>query len=281
MKKTHPAREHSRAAAQTLASLDTVILLLRSGMPAHRVLSLVNGDASELPDPNARAVFAVAVATGAPLSGTVSRLQSLVRDVAAAHDEILSALSAPLLARRIVMLVPVASIALGTALGFNVLEALFSSALGVACLVGGAVLSIVGWAWMRRLVARATDHHPAPGLWCELVAVAVGSGLPLGRAVRVAERAVESVALWTPKEAREQGGRLLTIAAQAGVSVASALHNLADDQRARSFAEQRRAARELGERILVPVGACYLPAFLLWGVVPLVGSVVSETLVVG
>jgi hypothetical protein len=70
------------------------------------------------------------------------------------------------------------------------------------------------------------------------------------------------------------------MASQAGVSVSSALQNLADDQRARSFAEQRRAARELGERILVPVGACYLPAFLLWGVVPLVGAVVSDTLVV-
>jgi tight adherence protein B len=281
MKKPHPAREHGRVAAQTLASLDRVILLLRAGVPAHRVLSLVAGDVNELPDPNARAVFAVAVATGAPLSSTASRLQSLVRDVAAAHDEIVSALAAPLLARRIVMLVPVASIALGTLLGFNVLEALVSSVLGVACLVGGAVLSILGWVWMRKLVARATDHHPAPGLWCELVAVAVGSGLPLGRAVRVAERALESVALSTPEEARDQGGRLLTVASQAGVSVSSALHNLADDQRARSFADQRRAARELGERILVPVGACYLPAFLLWGVVPLVGSVVSDTLVVG
>jgi len=281
MKKVHPAREHGRIAAQTLASLDRVILLLRAGVPAHRVLSLVAGDANELPDPNARAVFAVAVATGAPLSSTASRLQSLVRDVTAAHDEIVSVLAAPLLARRIVMLVPVASIALGTLLGFNVLEALVSSVLGVACLVGGAVLSILGWVWMRKLVARATDHHPAPGLWCELVAVAVGSGLPLGRAVRVAERALESVALSTPEEAKDQGGRLLTVASQAGVSVSSALHNLADDQRARSFADQRRAARELGERILVPVGACYLPAFLLWGVVPLVGSVVSDTLVVG
>lgn len=281
MKKAHPAREHGRVAAQTLASLDRVILLLRSGIPAHRVLSMVASDTSELPDLNARAVFAVAVSTGAPLSSTVSRLQSLVRDAAAARDEIFSALAAPLLARRIVMLVPVASIALGTALGFNVLEALFSSALGVACLVGGAVLSTLGWVWMRKLVARATDHHPAPGLWCELVAVAVGSGLPLGRAVRVAERTLERVALSTPAEAREQGGRLLTVASQAGVSVSSALHNLADDQRARSFADQRRAARELGERILVPVGACYLPAFLLWGVVPLVGSVVSDTLVVG
>jgi len=281
MKKSHPSREHGRVAAQTLASLDRVILLLRAGVPAHRVLSVVAGDATELPDPNARAVFAVAVATGAPLSSTASRLQSLVRDVAAAHDEIVSALAAPLLARRIVMLVPVASIALGTLLGFNVLEALISSVLGVACLVGGAVLSILGWVWMRKLVARATDHHPAPGLWCELVAVAVGSGLPLGRAVRVAERALESVALSTPEEAKDQGGRLLTVASQAGVSVSAALHNLADDQRARSFADQRRAARELGERILVPVGACYLPAFLLWGVVPLVGSVVSDTLVVG
>jgi tight adherence protein B len=80
---------------------------------------------------------------------------------------------------------------------------------------------------------------------------------------------------------RAQGIELLTVATQAGVPVSRALQNLADDQRAARFTDRRRAARELGERILVPVGACYLPAFMLWGVVPLVGSVVSDTLIVG
>jgi len=246
-----------------------------------RAVTMGAGDLAELHDANARSVLAVALSTGAPLITAVARLQTLLRCEAAAHEEIRSALAAPLLARRIVMFVPVASIALGTALGFNVLTALVSTALGVLCLVGGALLSLLGWAWMRRLVTRATAHDSAPGLWCELVAVAVGSGLPLGRAVRVAEQAMASGGVPVSVRDRAQGIELLMVATQAGVPVSRALQSLADDQRAARFADRRRAARELGERILVPVGACYLPAFMLWGVVPLVGSVVSDTLIVG
>ena len=113
-----------------------------------------------------------------------------------------------------------------------------------------------------------------------MMAAAAASGLPLGRAVIVAEAALGACGVAAPEAARAEGRDLLAIAAQAGVPISVALQHLADDQRAKSFAEQRRAARELGERILVPVGACYLPAFLLWGVVPLVGSVVSDTLLV-
>ena len=268
-------------AHRTLATLDRCILLLRAGLPARHVVSLGSGVRAELHDPNVRVVLAVALSTGAPLATTVGRLQTLLRHDIAANEEIRSALAAPLLARRIVMFVPVASIALGTALGFNVVSALVSSALGMLCLVGGALLSLLGWTWMRRLVKQATTRDPASGLWCELVAVAVGSGLPLGQAVRVAEKAMLRGGLPVSLRDKAQGVDLLTVATQAGVPVSVALMNLADDQRAACFADRGRAARELGERILVPVGACYLPAFLLWGVVPLVGSVVTDTLVVG
>ena len=246
-----------------------------------RALVQARCDPATLTDPSVRAVLAVAVATGVPAGHAIERLQYLVRGLAAAEEEIRSALAAPLLARRIVMWVPVAAVALGAALGFNVFPALVSSVLGISCLVGGALLSLLGWAWMRKLVRRATDHPPAPGLWCELVAGATASGLPVGRAVIVAEAALATCGVVAPEVARAHGRNLLAIAAQAGVPISVAMQHLADDQRAKSFAEQRRAARELGERILVPVGACYLPAFLLWGVVPLVGSVVSDTLLVG
>lgn len=269
------------SAEQALATLDRVLLLIRAGVPLRRAVTMDADGALEINNPNARAVLSVALSTGAPLSTTVRRLQSLMRNETVAVEEVRSALAAPLLARRIVMFVPVASIALGTALGFDVVTALVSTTLGVLCLVGGTLLSLIGWVWMRRLIKRATAHDAAPGLWCELVAVAVGSGLPLGRAVRVAEHAMKCGGLPLSFRDRAQGVRLLTVAAQAGVSVSVALQNLADDQRAARFADRRRSARELGERILVPVGVCYLPAFLLWGVVPLVGSVVSDTLVVG
>ena len=147
----------------TLAALDRVRLLLRAGVPAHRAFAQGQCDPASVADPSVRAVLAVAVATGVPAGHAIERLQDLVRGMGAADDEISSALAAPLLARRIVMWVPVAAVALGAALGFNVLPALVSSELGISCLVGGDLLSLLGWAWMRKLVRRATDHPPAPG----------------------------------------------------------------------------------------------------------------------
>jgi tight adherence protein B len=45
----------------------------------------------------------------------------------------------------------------------------------------------------------------------------------------------------------------------------------------RAFHNSTMRARELGERLLIPLGACTLPAFLCLGVVPAIISVVSDT----
>jgi tight adherence protein B len=40
----------------------------------------------------------------------------------------------------------------------------------------------------------------------------------------------------------------------------------------------RRTAERLGVRLMLPLGACVLPAFLLIGVVPILLGIVSSTL---
>jgi Flp pilus assembly protein TadB len=73
-------------------------------------------------------------------------------------------------------------------------------------------------------------------------------------------------------------GRALSRAAAGGAPAARAVARAADEQRA----EQRRSAtalaRRVGVRATVPLGLCFLPAFLLIGVVPIVIGLTSTLL---
>jgi Flp pilus assembly protein TadB len=71
-------------------------------------------------------------------------------------------------------------------------------------------------------------------------------------------------------------GRALGRAEEGGVPVAEAIARLADDLAQQARGEVERRARAVGVRAAVPLGLCLLPAFLLIGIVPLVGGLLSS-----
>ena len=64
--------------------------------------------------------------------------------------------------------------------------------------------------------------------------------------------------------------RLLARAAEGGTPVAATVTRLAVEARARARAAGSQRARQLGVVIVAPLGLCFLPAFVLLGVVPVV-----------
>lgn len=70
-------------------------------------------------------------------------------------------------------------------------------------------------------------------------------------------------------------GRTLARAHQSGASVCAAVDALADDLTARSKARTDALARSVEVRAAAPLGACFLPGFVLLGVVPMVVGVFS------
>ena len=290
--------------ANLATGLDRVRTILSTGTPLGRALTMADVHPGEMTEMNVRAILVMALSTGAPAVTTIDRLRQVLRDDVRASQEVQTAISAPLLARKIVMAVPGASVVLGLILGFDVLSTLFTTPLGWCCLIGGAGLSLLGAVWMRRLEARARRHVATAGLWSELAAVCVDAGLPLPAAMSLADE----VFVWatSPKDAKsvgagasaganasagagaranaragaiDEGRRSAQIAILAGVPVGEALRAAADEQRGRNHTARLRSARELGERILIPLGACYLPAFMLWGVVPIVSGLLTESFV--
>ena len=71
-------------------------------------------------------------------------------------------------------------------------------------------------------------------------------------------------------------GRALARAEDGGVSVATSVARLADDLAAQTRAEVERQARAVGVKAAAPLGLCLLPAFLLIGIVPLVGGLLTS-----
>ncbi len=70
--------------------------------------------------------------------------------------------------------------------------------------------------------------------------------------------------------------RTLVRSLDSGAPMGPVLDRTARDLRARRRAAAEAAARALGVRAVVPLGACFLPAFVLLGVVPTVWAVASQ-----
>jgi len=221
------------------------------------------------------------------------RLAMALREGAEVVREIQAALVGPTSASKLILFLPVVALGLGVLLGFNSLEILMFRPLGWACVVISAFLIYSGAKWSKKLTDRATPLSWNPGLRAELTAMALGGGASLERAVSLVSAELgESSSLGadgsvaagsaetTPGEGDSEAAdiaRVLALADEAGVPAAELLRAEAERQRYEARAAGQAAAQRLGVQLLLPLGICVLPAFVLVGVVPLIVSVLSST----
>lgn len=171
-----------------------------------------------------------------------------------------------------------------------------AAALGLAAavasyLVLGRLRAAPSAARERRLIA---DLPQA----CDLLAVCVDAGLPARAAVVAVVDAMdgplaEALAGASAKvslgvdEARAWGelgadpalsklGRELRRGADAGVSLSARLVALGVDARRAAAAAVETAAKRVGVRSVMPLMICFLPSFILVGVVPIVGGMLTQ-----
>jgi pilus assembly protein TadC len=162
---------------------------------------------------------------------------------------------------------------------------------------GGVLLGLLvagGAAWLLRR-ARQPDDAAGPvsrelPVACDLLAVCLTAGVPVGVALagvaasvadplrtellRVAAMyrlGADPAAAWAGTPAvLGPLGRAVVRAGWSGSSIGAALRALAADVRAAQRARGEAAVRRAGVWVLAPLGACFLPAFVCLGVVPLV-----------
>lgn len=134
------------------------------------------------------------------------------------------------------------------------------------------------------LLAACLDAGAAP-VDAVLVVAEVLDGPGAGLLARVGcalRLGVEPATAWSPATAcAGVAGRLARAcvrAAETGAPLAATVAALADDEQERARWRAEAAARRAGVRVVGPLAACFLPAFVLLGVVPVVASVASDLL---
>jgi pilus assembly protein TadC len=123
-----------------------------------------------------------------------------------------------------------------------------------ACLAGGAA--------PETAVSAVAAAFPGP---CGSRLHRVAAALRLGSAPAEAWSA-----LGVGRDAAGAAARALARAAEGGAPVADAVQRVASDARRRRQADAHRRASRAGVLAVLPLGVCFLPAFVLLGVVPAV-----------
>jgi pilus assembly protein TadC len=187
-----------------------------------------------------------------------------------------------------------------------------AAGLGIAGFVGkwwavaaGVVVGVV----LHRILRRQEPPHVRADrlramtdlpLCADLLASALKAGAPVDRAVAAVadalggplgdrlERAARSLRMgadpaeaWTHLSDVAGTDRLVGAAIRSSASggaLAGALTRLADDLRADRAVVADAAARRAGVLIVLPLGLCFLPAFVLAGLVPVVIAVLGDVL---
>jgi len=218
------------------------------------------------------AAWEIATIVGAPLAEVLGSLAESLQDAASAADDVRIALAEPAGTARLLLWLPFAGLLLGFALGFDTIGVLVTNPFGTACVLTGLVLVLLARWWTARMVRAAQPRPGTPGMHADLVAVALSGGAGMPRALRLVE---QSTAELIDDPATTQA--VLDLSRSAGVPAGSLLRASAARLRQEARVQGRIRAARLSSKLLLPLGACTLPAFLLLGVAPLMLSVLGST----
>ncbi|MET4158834.1 type II secretion system F family protein [Agromyces sp. PvR057] len=228
------------------------------------------------------AAWQVAGESGAPLTTSLRELASAMRDEAQVRREVRTSLAGPAASARMVLALPLVALAFGSVLGFDTSGVLLGNPIGVACLLLGGAFLWVAFRWSRSLATRAAAFDEGAGLDLELLAIGMAGGASVERARALVASALARHGLGGDDARRAAASATLDdivrLAERAGAPIVELLR--AEARRGRRIARTDAATRgaALGVRLMLPLGVCVLPAFVLLGVAPLLISVVTGTI---
>lgn len=260
------------AAWRHLASIgdihaESIVSRVDAGAPLVTAIEAEGGSWQDL-----AAAWEVATIVGAPLAEVLRMIAETLRDAASAADDVRIAMAEPAGTARLLLWMPFAGLLLGFALGFDTVGVIIGTPAGAGCVVTGLLLVLAARLWTARLLRRARPQPGTPGMRAELMAVALSGGASIPRALRLVE---ESSASRLGDDARIRS--VLDLSRSAGVPAGELLRASAGQERHASRVDGRMRAAKLSTRLLIPLGVCTLPAFLLLGVAPLLLSVLIST----
>ena len=225
------------------------------------------------------AVHTVANDTGAPLGDALWALSRALQERHDAERAVRATILAPVYTQRLLMALPLFGLLLSGALGVNAVGFLSSSALGWVSLALAASLMVGAWRWSRAMISHAL---PGPGFLSpalDLLAIATSGGASPEIAQSRVDQALVRHGL--PRPDGDTLERLPALSRRVGVPLRALAVAEASWARARVKADATEKAAALSVKILIPLGALVLPAFVIVTVIPVVFALLSGAFAAG
>ena len=228
---------------------------------------------------------------GAPLADILDAIGDSVDDAQAVEEARRVASAGPLMSARVLAALPLVGIVSALALGASPWHFYTGATVGRICALLGVLAWVAGIVLCRRILARA--RQPEQGtdaaLTCDLASAGLACGAAIPRVLDALAAASSCEALsWTASalrlgapwnEAWEETSEwahplrdALESAWTSGSAPETMLARSASWERRTRLAEAKTRAEELSVRLVGPLGACFLPAFLTLGIAPLLAS---------
>ena len=228
---------------------------------------------------------------GAPMADILDAIGDSIDDAQSVAEARRVASAGPLMSARVLAALPLVGIVSALALGASPWQFYTGATVGRICALLGVAAWVAGIASCRRILARArsVDEDTDPALACDLVAAGLAGGAAIPRVLDAlaAACARESLA-WTAhalrlgvpwdeawEETPEWAHPLrdaLESSWTSGNAPETMLARSASWERRSRLAEAKTRAEELSVRLVGPLGACFLPAFLALGIAPLLAT---------
>ncbi len=272
----------------TALLLRQLATLLDAGLPVARALQELDDPLGRLPLKEKDALLrriTFSADLGLPLAQTLSDMAERIDQRAEVERELESAFAAPRATARLMLWLPLLSLAVAQLAGLGPFQTLARNGLAQASVGAGTLLLAAGWFAMRHMIAKRQPNRADEGELLDLFADTLLSGLSTNDCFELAAAHLDEVRASVSLGSREgaasteaadrdrlrqfgEARRLMDFAFANGVRLRSLLLATASAQRAQSRAAQREAIERLSVQLMIPLGLVVLPAFVLIGVLP-------------
>ena len=234
---------------------------------------------------------------GAPLADVLDAIGDAIDDSQAVEEARRVASAGPLMSARVLAGLPLVGVTAALALGASPWGFYTSGTPGVVCASLGVLAWVAGVASCRRILARCRRADAGGGdtdaaLACDLIASALACGASIPRALdALADACAQEPLAWTASSLRlgatwEQAWEeapawadplrdALEASWTAGTAPEGMLARCASWERRARLVDAKTRAEELSVRLVGPLGAFFLPAFLLLGIAPLLAHLMG------
>ena len=234
---------------------------------------------------------------GAPLADVLDAIGDAIDDSQDVEEARRVASAGPLMSARVLAGLPLVGVTAALALGASPWGFYTSGTPGAVCASLGVLAWVAGVASCRRILARCRRADAGGGdtdaaLACDLIASALACGASIPRALdALADACAQEPLAWTASSLRlgatwEQAWEevpawadplrdALEASWTAGTAPEGMLARCASWERRARLVDAKTRAEELSVRLVGPLGAFFLPAFLLLGIAPLLAHLMG------